>query len=123
MNLVIENCVKNNITLHHENIYYKYDKTINEGRVWTDDIVIIFNEFGTGIKGSQDEWANAMGYQVNLSGKGEEGWRFYNEEHDYGGLTHGIVSKHMFINALKEIEPQLAKTISVSISKTVGAMY
>lgn len=121
--LIIKNCAENNITLHHQYIYCEYDKIKHEGRVWTDDIVIIFNEFGTGIKGTQDEWANELGYQVNASGKGEEGWSFYNKEHNYGGITHGIRSKHMFINALQEIEPELAKDVSISISKTVGNMY
>lgn len=121
--LVIKNCKENNITIHHNNIHYDYDKDNNVGRVWTKDIVIMFNEFGTGIKGTQDDWANEIGYKVNQSGKGEEGWKFYNKEHKYGGITHGIVSKHMFINALKEIEPQLAKEISISISKTLGDMY
>lgn len=120
---VIKNCIDNNITIHHKNINWKFDKSKNEGRVWTDDIVIIFNEFGTGINGTQDEWANKLGYQVNASGKGEKGWYFYNSEHAYGGITHGIRSKHMFINALREIEPLLAKDVSISISKTVGKMY
>lgn len=121
--MVIQNCKANNITIHHNNIYWDFDKTKQVGRVWTDDIVIIFNEFGTGIKGTQDEWANEMGYEVNQSGKGEIGWGFYNQEHGYGGITHGIESKHMFINALKELEPVLAKNVSISISKTVGNMY
>ena len=121
--LIIKNCKDNNITIHHNNIFCKYDKDKKQGVVYTDDIVIIFNEFGTGIEGTQDEWANEMGYQVNESGKGQDGWYFYNREHNYGGITHGIRSKHMFINALKEIEQQLAKNVSIAISKTVGKMY
>lgn len=121
--LIIKNCEENNITIHHSNIYYDYDSTKNVGRVWTDDIVIIFNEFGTGIKGTQDEWASSLGYEVNASGKGEKGWYFYNQEHNYGGLTHGIRSKHIFYNALQEIEKDLASNIAITISKTVGNMY
>ena len=121
--IVIKNCRENNITLHHQYIYAEYDKKKNIGRVWTDDIVIIFNEFGTGIKGTQDAWANFFDYKVNASGKGFFGWYFYNKDHKYGGITHGIESKHIFINALKEIQSEITNNIEVSISKTVGSMY
>lgn len=121
--LVIEKCKENNITLHHQYIYAEYDKENNQGRIWTDDMVIIFNEFGTGIKGTQDSWANLFGYKVNASGKGLFGWYFYNKDHKYGGITHGIQSKHMFINALREIQKDIPNNVAISISRTVGRMY
>ena len=121
--IVIRNCRENNITLHHQYIYAEYDKKSNIGRVWTDDIVIIFNEFGTGINGIQDAWANFFDYKVNLSGKGLKGWYFRNDEHNYEGITHGIMSKHMFINALKEIQKDIPNNIEVSILRTAGRMY
>lgn len=121
--LIIEKCIENNITIHYENIFMEYDEIKKIGRVYSNDEVIVLNEFGSGIKGTQDEWANKFGYQVNLSGKGKEGWKFYNQEHGYGGITHGIPSKHMFYEALKEIEKELAKDVQISIDKTIGKWY
>ena len=120
---IIENCKDNNITIHDSNIFWEYDKNTNTGKVWTDDIVIQFNEFGTGIKGTQDSWANSFDYKVNQSGKGEKGWYFKNNEHLYNGITHGIVSKHMFYNALLEMQLELPKTISITIKRLIGDMY
>ena len=120
---IIENCKDNNITIHDSNIYWEYDKNTNIGKVWTDDIVIQFNEFGTGIMGTQDSWANTFNYKVNQSGKGDEGWFFENKDHLYKGITHGIESKHMFYNALSEMQLELPKTISITIKRLIGDMY
>ena len=100
-----------------------YDKEKNIGKVYTSDIVIIFHEFGTGVRGKQDEWANAFEYKVNESGKGETGWFFENKTHGYSGITHGLTSKHIFYESMLEVRKIIPKTIALSISKTVGAMY
>lgn len=121
--LIIKKCEENNITIHKDEIKWKYYYDDKIGKVWTNDIVIIFNEFGTGINGIQDEWANTFGYQVNMSGKGEKGWYFKNEDHNYDGITHGILSKHIFYESLIEIRETLPKTIGIEVSKTVGKMY
>lgn len=115
--LVINNCRDVGITIHDANIHWEYDRNTNVGRVWTNDIVIIFNEFGTGIRGTQDDWATQLGYNVNESGKGETGWRFYNIEHNYGGITHGINSRHMFYNALKTLENELSSDINIYVKR------
>ena len=113
----------NNLEDHVSSVEWKYDSLKNSGYIKTNDIVIIFHEFGTGIKGTQDEWANAFDYQVNQSGKGEKGWFFYNKKNNYGGITHGLVSKHIFYEAMLEAEKKLPKNVQISVSKTVGAMY
>ena len=122
-NKIIENCKREGITIHYNNIYKEYDESLNIGKVWTDDIVIQFNEFGTGIKGVQDEWANTFNYVVNQSGKGLLGWGFYNKEHRYGGITHGIESRHLFYNALLDIQDELPETVSFTVTRLIGAMY
>lgn len=120
---IIKKLNDNNLSNHIGNVYYSYDNLARIGKVWTDDIVIIFHEFGTGVKGTQDNWASLFDYQVNQSGKGEKGWYFYNENGDYGGITHGLSTKHIFYESLMEIKKQLPKTMSVSVSRTIGEMY
>lgn len=112
-----------NLSSHISNVKWEYNSKMHVGKVYTTDIVIIFHEFGTGAKGTQDEWANAFGYKVNQSGKGDKGWNFYNENRKYGGITHGLTSKHIFYQAMLTIQKQLSETVNVYVSKTVGAMY
>lgn len=121
--LVIKNCTDVGITIHRNNIYWEYNPSTKTGKVWTNDIVIQFNEFGTGIKGTQDGWANNFNYEVNQSGKGEKGWFFKNEEHLYQGITHGIESRHMFYDALIQIQNELPHTVSMTVKRLIGEMY
>ncbi len=105
---------------HLPNIAMEYDPIMKSGRIFTNDMAIIFNEFGTGEKGVQDEWANAFGYEVDATNRGEEGWTFrVEEEGDVFIHTHGIESRHMFYNALKKLEPQFADIINYNISVTL----
>ena len=115
--LILEKMDSYNLSDHKGEV--KHEK-ITIGRhqaykVYTNDIVIMFHEFGTGIKGTNDKWANTFGYIVNASGKGEKGWYFYNKKNNYGGITHGLTSKHIFYEALMEIEKDLAKEVQVQI--------
>lgn len=121
--LICDKMKSNNLEDHISSVSWKYDNITNSGYIKTNDIVIIFHEFGTGVKGSQDDWANTFGYTVNQSGKGEKGWKFYNAKHKYGGITHGLTSKHIFYEAMLEAEKRLPKNVQISVSKTVGAMY
>lgn len=121
---IIINLMKSsNLSNHTGNVEKKFDSKTNTGIISTSDIVIMFHEFGTGIKGTQDEWASAFGYVVNESGKGQAGWKFYNENQGYGGITHGLTSKKIFYQALMEMRKKLPTTVSISVSKTTGAMY
>lgn len=120
--LVIGECGKYNISNPESRISAEYDKENKIGRVYTNDIVIIFNEFGTGIKGIQDEWANKYGYQVNRSGKGESGWVYY-KDNDTFGFTHGLDSRHMFYNAYLQIQQELGEMIEMTIGKALGDLY
>lgn len=120
---IIKKMSECNLDSKTDKVYQKYDKATNVGKVYTNDIVIMFHEFGTGIKGTQDDWANTFDYTVNASGKGESGWYFYNEEHNYGGITHGLTTKHIFYNSLLEVQKQIPKTIGIRIARTTGAMY
>ncbi|MCI9585263.1 MAG: hypothetical protein HFH45_01345 [Bacilli bacterium] len=110
---------ENNLSSHIGNIQCD----VENGKISTTDIVIIFHEFGTGIKGTQDDWADAFAYTVNKSGKGEKGWYFHNDSKGYEGITHGLTAKHIFYQALLETQKKLPKTIQVSVTRTIGDMY
>ena len=118
-----------NLQNHKENVKLE-DKSNNKViayRVYTNDHVIMFHEFGTGIKGEQTKWAGSFGYEVNGMGKGETGWWYPTTESDPNpykwtdssgqlrAFTHGLTSKLLFYNSLKDIESSLTKEIEMKI--------
>ena len=121
----------NKISNPETRIQMEYDKTSNIGRVYSSDYVIIFNEFGTGVNGTQDDWADKHGYQVNLSGKGEKGWWYPTDENDSNpfkytdksgqlrAFTQGLDSGHMFYDALLDLQDELKDIVEVSFGKTI----
>lgn len=133
--LFVQNCKAYNISNPESRINYEYDDAKKIGRVYTDDIVIIFNEFGTGIKGTQDEWANNYNYQVNASGKGEKGWWYPTDEKDPNpykwtdrdgnlrALTHGLDSRHMLYDAYMQLQSEMGEIINMTIGKEIGDLY
>lgn len=122
---VIENCKAVGITKHDANIYYEYDKNTNIGRVWTDDVVIMFNEFGTGVVGKNNshDWSKEFDWQYDVNNHGDKGWLFYNEEEGFGGRTKGLEVRRMFYNALVDMEDEIASEVSIGISKTIKNLY
>ena len=133
--LFVQNCKRYNIDNSESRIHYDYDKETKIGKVWTDDIVIIFNEFGTGIKGTQDKWASKYGYHVNASGKGENGWWYPTDESDPNphkwkdadgqlrALTHGLDSRHMLYDAYMQLQSEFSEIIEMTIGKAIGDLY
>ena len=87
--------------------------------VYSSDPVIIYNEFGTGIRGTQDEWANKFGYQVNASGKGESGWVYPKDDGTFG-FTHGLPSRHMFYDAYIDTKKDVGRIVGIELSKNIG---
>lgn len=133
--LVMTNCDMVGIEKHSANIKMEYDAEKHIGRVYTSDMVIIFNEFGTGIKGIQDEWASKHNYQVNVSGKGDEGWWYPSNDSDPNpykwttpdgeirALTHGLESRHMFYDAFIQLQSELSEIVEITIGKALGDLY
>lgn len=133
--LFVKNCKTHNISNPEGRIYIDYDKETKIGRVYTDDMVIIFNEFGTGIKGTQDEWANLYDYQVNQSDKGLMGWWYPTDDSDPNphkwktpngelrALTHGLDSRHMLYDAYMQIQNELGEIIEITLGKKIGDLY
>lgn len=134
--LVVANCNDKNISNASSRINYEYDDGKNVGKVFTDDQVVIFNEFGTGIKGEQgSEWAQAFDYTVNESGKGESGWwypttaddpnpyKWRDKDGQLRALTHGLESRHMFYDAYQQVLNEFDKLVQTTILKQIGEMY
>ena len=79
-NKVLEYCYANGISNHTSQIQWQYDDNTKTGRVWTNDMVIIFNEMGTGIVGSNNPHPNPDGpfksWKYDVNEHGEKGWRY-----------------------------------------------
>lgn len=125
-NKVLENCSKGNLGRFSGSIHKSYDETKKEGRVWTNDLVIIINEFGSGIGGPSGEldrgYAAKHGYQINMSGKGETGWAYPKQDGTYG-WTHGIKSKKMFYEAYEEVKKEYKDIVNMSLEGEIGKLY
>lgn len=131
---VIDNCDSGNLSEFTDAVKYSYDKKTNVGKVYVESggydkengashgLVIIINEFGSGIKGTQDAYADAHNYQVNMSEKGERGWA-YPKKDGTKGWTHGIRSKRMFFEAYGEVKEQFKNIVDMSIDGEIGKLY
>lgn len=123
---VLENCSKGNLGRFAGSIHKSYDEAKKEGRVWTDDLVIIINEFGSGIGGPSGDldrgYAEKHGYQIDMSGKGESGWAYPKQDGTYG-WTHGIRSKKMFFEAYEEVKKEYKDIVNMSLNGEIGKLY
>lgn len=123
---VIDNCNDGNLSEFASSIQHSYDESKNVGKVWTDDLVIIINEFGSGIGGPTGDldtgYAASHGYTINMSGKGETGWAYPKKDGTYG-WTHGIRSKKMFFNAFEEIKKEFGNYVNISLNGEIGKLY
>lgn len=125
-NKVLEYCYANGISNHTSQIQWQYDDNTKTGRVWTNDMVIIFNEMGTGIVGSNNPHPNPDGpfksWKYDVNEHGEKGWKYPKEDGTYG-WTKGLPSRHMFYSAFQDIKSEIGNIVDVEIRKTVGDLY
>lgn len=125
-NKVLEYCYANGISNHTSQIQWQYDDNAKSGRVWTNDMVIIFNEMGTGIVGSNNPHPNPDGpfksWKYDVNEHGEKGWKYPKEDGTYG-WTRGLPSRHMFYSAFQDIKNEIGNIVDVEIRKTVGDLY
>lgn len=126
---VLAYCYENRLGEYVDGIHWEYDESKNIGKVWVNNdgeessgFILILNEFGTGIKGVQDEYASKHGYQVNESGKGETGWAFPTQDGKYK-WTHGIPSRHMFYQAFQDIKEEFGDIVNIELQGTIGKLY
>lgn len=125
-NKVLEYCYANGISNHTSQIKWQYDDNTKTGRVWTNDMVIIFNEMGTGIVGSNNPHPNPDGpfksWRYDVNEHGEKGWKYPKEDGTYG-WTKGLPSRHMFYSAFQDIKSEIGNIVDIEIRKTVGDLY
>lgn len=125
-NKVLEYCYANGISNHTSQIQWQYDDNTKTGRVWTNDMVIIFNEMGTGIVGSNNPHPNPDGpfksWKYDVNEHGEKGWKYPKEDGAYG-WTKGLPSRHMFYSAFQDIKSEIGNIVDIEIRKTVGDLY
>ena len=125
-NKVLEYCYANGISNHTSKIYWKYDDNTKTGRVWTNDMVIIFNEMGTGITGSNNPHpnpsSNFKSWKYDVNEHGEKGWIYPKEDGTFG-WTKGLPSRHMFYDAFNDIKNEIGNIVDIEIKKTVGDLY
>ena len=125
-NKVLEYCYANGISNHTSQIKWQYDDNTKTGRVWTNDMVIIFNEMGTGIVGSNNPHPNPDGpfksWKYDVNEHGEKGWKYPKEDGTYG-WTKGLPSRHMFYSAFQDIKDEIGNIVDIEIRKTVGDLY
>lgn len=125
-NKVLEYCYANGISNHTSQIQWQYDNNSKIGRVWTNDMVIIFNEMGTGIAGSNNPHPNPDGpfksWKYDVNEHGEKGWKYPKEDGTYG-WTKGLPSRHMFYSAFQDIKDEIGNIVDIEIRKTVGDLY
>ena len=120
---VLQYCYENNIVEHTDRIFMEFDPINNIGKVWSGDAVIIFNEMGTGIVGSNDPHPNPLvewTYDVNQHG--EKGWKYPKEDGTFG-WTKGLPSRHMFYSAFEDIKDKIGDIVSVTLNQTGGWLY
>ena len=138
-NKVLEYCYANGISNHTSQIKWEYDDNTKTGRVWTNDMVIIFNEMGTGITGANNPHPNPDGpfksWEYDRNGHGEAGWWYPTTESDPNpykrifkdgvlrAWTKGLPSRHMFYDAFNDIKNEIGNIVDIEIRKTVGDLY
>lgn len=125
-NSVLANCYSAGISNHTDAIHWEYDDETNTGKVWTYDWVIIFNEMGTGVVGSNNPHPNPspafQDWVYDQNEHGERGWKYPKPDGSWG-WTSGLPSRHMFYSAFEDIKEDIGEYVKVELQKTVGNMY
>ena len=125
-NKVLEYCYANGISNHIGAIKWEYDDVTKNGRVYTSNEVIIFNEMGTGITGLNNPHPNPDGpfksWKYDVNHHGEDGWYYpttpsdpnpykYVKDGILYGWTKGLPSRSMFYNAFLDIKNEIGNTL------------
>lgn len=110
-----------NLSNHIDSIYKELTNKGLGFRIWTNDWIVIFNEYGTGIKG-EGTHPNPNGYQYNIKTeyKDELGRWVYKDKYGEFHTTSGMPAKHMFYD-VEQMLKELAKDFyNVAVSKAIN---
>lgn len=126
MNATYETLIKvlqeNNLSKHINSINKEITFNGLGFRIWTNDWIIIFNEYGTGIKG-QGTHPNSGDYQYNVKSqyKDEKGrWVYFNDDIDSFVTTSGMRAKHMFYDVQEALNKYAKEFYSSAINLAIN---
>ncbi len=103
-NLLCNILKENNLSNHIGSIQVEITDGGFGFRIWTNDWIIIFHEYGTGIVGSNSPHPNpTISWVYDKNGHGEKGWKYRKKDGTYG-WTRGLPSKHIFYDVEQEIK-------------------
>ncbi len=83
----------------------------NKGVIFTNDMVAIMVEFGTGVVGANSPHPNPKNYTYDVNSHGDKGWYYYNDKLHW---TKGMPSRPYMYNTAQEL-----RTIAKDIAKVV----
>lgn len=112
----------NNLSNHINSLQKEINNNGYGFRIWTDDWIIIFNEYGTGIKG-EGTHPNPSGYSYNIKTeyKDEFGrWVYYNDKTDSFITTSGMPAKHMFYDVEQLLKENAKEFYSTAVKLAIN---
>ena len=116
-------CYANNVINDVKDINYDFDIATRTGRVYTNNHVVVFNEMGTGIVGSNNPHPNPkLEWKYDINNHGESGWTYRKKDGSYG-WTKGLPAKHMFYDAFEEIKLLAKDKVKIEIIKLNKDLY
>lgn len=116
----------NNLSNHKSNLNKEITYDGYGFRIWTDDWVIIFSEYGTGVKG-EGTHPNPKGYSYNHHIQTEqeekmhlpeEYWIYYDDGSFH--ITNGQVAKHMFYDVEQMLNEHIKEFYSTAINLAIN---
>lgn len=126
MNATYESLVEifkdNNLSGHVESINKEITDNGSGFRIWTNDWIVIFNEYGTGVKG-EGTHPNPKGYTYNIKTKYKDElgrWVYFNNKTENFVTTSGMVSKHMFYDLEQILRENVKEFYNVALKLSIN---
>ena len=113
---------ENNLSNHINTIHKEITEKGFGFRIWTDDWVVIFNEYGTGVVGSGTH-PNPGVYKYNVESKFKDQlgrWVYYNDDVDSYVTTAGMRAKHMFYDVESAIKKYAKEFYQTAIHLSIN---
>lgn len=113
---------ENNLSNHIESINKEITNNGLGFRIWTNDWIVIFNEYGTGIVGEGTHpKPNNYQYNVNTEFKDKFGrWVYFNENTNHFITTSGMPAKHMFYDVQELLNKYAKEFYSTAINLSLN---
>lgn len=112
---------ENNLSGHVNSIHKELTNKGLGFRIWTNDWIVIFNEYGTGIKGQGTHPEPKYQYNIDTEFKDEFGrWVYYNDDTNSFVTTSGMPAKHMFYDVQETLNKYAKEFYSTAISLSIN---